>query len=72
MVSTDIDWLQEGHDWPGLAAIGKMFRVCETADKTTSETAYYLLSSAMTPQSISVRSFARIGASRTGCTGGWT
>ena len=40
-VSTDITWLQEQHDWPGLAAIGKMQRVRETQGKTTGETAYY-------------------------------
>src|SRR5436309_12096141 len=45
MVSTDIDWLQEHHHWPGLTAIGKVVRVRETAEKTTTETAYYLLSS---------------------------
>lgn len=60
-VSTDIDWLQEGHDWPGLAAIGKMFRVCEMADKTTSETAYYLLSSAMTPEQFGAATRAHWG-----------
>ena len=52
-VSTDIAWLQEGHRWPGLAAIGKVVRVRETAAnttteaKTTTETAYYLLSTAL-------------------------
>lgn len=45
MVSTDINWLQEDHQWPGLTAIGKVVRVRETAEKTTTETAYYLLSS---------------------------
>jgi len=49
-VSTDIGWLRDLHDWPGLAAVGKMFRVREMAGKTTTETAYYLLSSAMTPE----------------------
>jgi predicted transposase YbfD/YdcC len=49
-VSTDIGWLQEWHDWPGLLAVGKMVRVREMADKTATETAYYLLSSAMTPE----------------------
>ena len=44
MVSTDIDWLQNDHQWPGLAAIGKAVRVRETPDKTSTETAYYLLS----------------------------
>ena len=45
-VSTDIAWLQEDHKWPGLAAIGKS-TVRETASKTTTETAYYLLSTAL-------------------------
>jgi predicted transposase YbfD/YdcC len=43
-VSSAIDWLQEDHRWPGLKAIGKIVRTRETATKTTSETAYYLLS----------------------------
>jgi predicted transposase YbfD/YdcC len=46
-VSTDIHWLREQHDWPGLTAIGKVVRVRETAAKTTTETAYYLLSTAL-------------------------
>ena len=50
MVATDIGWLREVHQWPGLAAIGKVVRVRETADKTTSETAYYLLSQPMVPE----------------------
>ena len=33
----------------GLAAVGKVVRVRETAEKTTTETAYYLLSTAMAP-----------------------
>ena len=45
-VTDDIAWLQEGHNWPGLAAIGKVTRIREGKDKTTRETAYYLLSSA--------------------------
>ena len=50
MVSTDISWLQADHDWPGLTAVGKVVRVREMADKTTTETAYYLLSTAMAPE----------------------
>jgi len=50
MLSTEIAWLQDDHDWPGLAAVGKVVRVRESADKTTTETAYYLLSTPMTPQ----------------------
>jgi predicted transposase YbfD/YdcC len=49
-VSTDIDWLQEDHQWPGLIAIGKVARIRETTDKTTTETAYYLLSAPLSPQ----------------------
>jgi len=30
-VSTDIDWLQDDHHLPGLAAIGKVVRIRETA-----------------------------------------
>jgi predicted transposase YbfD/YdcC len=47
MISTDIKWLQENHQWPGLTAIGKVVRTRETIEKTTTETAYYLLSSPM-------------------------
>ena len=50
-VSTDIDWLQEIHHWPGLEAIGKMERIREKGGKTTTETAYYLLSSPLTSES---------------------
>ena len=49
-VSADIDWLHKRHQWPGLAAIGKVVRVRETPDKTTTETAYYLLSTALSPE----------------------
>jgi len=48
-VSTDIGWLQEGHKWPGLTAVGKVFRIRETPTKTTTETAYYLLSAPLSP-----------------------
>jgi predicted transposase YbfD/YdcC len=49
-VSTEIDWLQKQHQWPGLKAIGKVVRVRETADKTTTEAAYYLLSRVLPPE----------------------
>ena len=49
-VSTDIGWLQETHHWPGLAAIGRVHRSRETASKTTTETAYFLLSTKLTPE----------------------
>jgi len=41
--------LQDDHHWPGLKAIGKVERSRETAAKTTTETAYYLLSTALSP-----------------------
>ncbi len=50
MVSTEIDWLTKQHQWPGLKAIGKVMRVRETADNASTETAYYLLSTALTPE----------------------
>ena len=39
--------MQEDHNWPGLTAIGKVVRLRETATQTTTETAYYLLSTAL-------------------------
>ena len=48
-VSTDIAWLQDGHRWPGLQAIGKVCRTRETAAGRTAETAYYLLSTPLSP-----------------------
>lgn len=50
-VSTDIKTLCEVHRWPGLKAIGRVVRVRECTDgKTSTETAYYLLSAALTPE----------------------
>ncbi len=49
-VSTDIGWLQEVHDWPGLNAIGKVIRIRETGAKVTTETAYYLLSTPLSAE----------------------
>jgi len=49
-VSTDIAWLQDDHQWPGLIAVGKVARIRETPDKTTTETAYYLLSAPLSPE----------------------
>jgi len=53
-VSTDIGWLQQTHQWPGLAAIGKLVRNRETAAGTTCETAYYLLSTTMSAERLNV------------------
>jgi predicted transposase YbfD/YdcC len=49
-VSTEIDWLIKQHRWPGLKAIGKVVRERQTAGKTTTETAYYLLSAPLVPE----------------------
>jgi predicted transposase YbfD/YdcC len=46
-VIPDVDvlaWLQEGHQWPGLHAIGMVEAERRTGDKRTTETRYYLLS----------------------------
>ena len=50
LVSTDIGWLHEQHAWPGLAAIGRVVRTRETAAKTSSKTAYYLLSAPLSAE----------------------
>jgi predicted transposase YbfD/YdcC len=42
--------LQKTHQWPGLKAIGKVERMRETAAKTTTEQAYYLLSIPLSAQ----------------------
>ena len=47
MVSTDIGWLQERHHGPGLEAIGKVIRRREIEGKAKTETAYYLISTAL-------------------------
>jgi predicted transposase YbfD/YdcC len=49
-VSTDIGWLQQAHQWPGLAAIGKVIRTRESAAKVTTQKAYYLLSAPLSAE----------------------
>jgi predicted transposase YbfD/YdcC len=49
-VSTDIGWLDKNHRWPGLMAVGKVVRRRDTAEKTTTETAYYLMSAALSAE----------------------
>jgi predicted transposase YbfD/YdcC len=55
---TKIDWLQEQHHWPGLAAMGKVARIREINGKC--------------PRRGLARSSAPMAASRTACTGCWT
>ena len=49
-VSSDIDWLQERHNWPGLSAIGKVTAMREIGGKQTSHTRYFLLSLPLKPE----------------------
>ena len=49
-VSSEIAWLQKEHRWPGLKAVGKVVRMRETPENTTSETAYSLLSAVLSPE----------------------
>lgn len=46
-ISSDIAWLQEAHEWPGLAAVGKITSIREINGKTSTETRYYLLSTCL-------------------------
>jgi len=48
-VATDIAWLIESHDWPGLRAVGKVERTREIDGRSTCETAHYLLSAPLSP-----------------------
>ncbi len=54
LVSTDIDQLRKRHRWPGLAAVGRVIRTRQTCikgtPKKTTETAYYLLSTPLSPE----------------------
>jgi predicted transposase YbfD/YdcC len=50
LVSTEVEALQKRHRWPGLTAVGKVTRRRDTATRATHETAYYLLSAALSPE----------------------
>lgn len=50
LVSTDIGWLQERHDWPGLSAIGKVTATRQTGGKQTRQSRYFLLSLPLEPE----------------------
>ena len=49
-VSDDVAWLQERHQWPGLAAVGKITASRQIGDHTSVESPYYLLSRAFPPE----------------------
>jgi predicted transposase YbfD/YdcC len=50
VVLQEITWLQEQHHWPGLAALGKITRTREIPQQTSTETAYYLLSTPLSAE----------------------
>ena len=50
VVSSEIAWLQEQHHWPGLAALGQITRTREIEQQTSTETAYYLLSTPLSAE----------------------
>jgi predicted transposase YbfD/YdcC len=50
LITTDIGWLQERHNWPGLSAIGKVTATRETGGKQTSQSRYFLLSLPLDPE----------------------
>jgi predicted transposase YbfD/YdcC len=54
LVSTNVEDLQRRHRWPGLAAVGRVIRTRQTYVKTmartTSETAFYLLSAPLSAE----------------------
>ena len=51
-VCTEVEELQKRHRWPGLAAVGKVIRSRGTATQETVETAYYLVSKALSPEGL--------------------
>ena len=49
-ISSDVAWLQERHQWPGLAAVGKITAKRQQGDHSGVKTRYYLLSQAFQPE----------------------
>ena len=49
-VSEDVAWLEERHQWPGLAAVGKITATRQIGERTSVESRYYLLSQAFPPE----------------------
>ena len=45
-VSSDVDWLQETHQWPGLSAVGKVTAIRRKDGAESEQSRYYLLSEA--------------------------
>ena len=49
-LSDEVAWLQERHQWPGLAAVGKITASRQVGDRTSVESRYYLLSQTCSPE----------------------
>ena len=49
-LSDDVAWLQERHQWPGLAAVGKITASRHEGDRSSVQNRYYLLSQAFAPE----------------------
>ena len=49
-VSSDVDWLQETHQWPGLSAVGKVTAIRRQNGAESEQSRYYLLSEACTAE----------------------
>ena len=49
-ISSDVAWLQEERQWPGLQAVGKVTARRQQDGRTGVETRYYLLSQAFSPE----------------------
>lgn len=47
IVAHNVDWLNETHNWPGLKAIGKITARVFRKDKETTDTRYYISSTAL-------------------------
>ena len=48
-ISGDVAWLQERHQWPGLAAVDKITARRQVGERASVESRYYLLSQAFPP-----------------------
>ena len=52
IVSCQVDWTQEIHQWPGLKTIGKIVSKVFKKGKETTETRYYISSLSLTVQKL--------------------
>jgi len=69
-VSTNITWLQQDHHWPGLAAIGKVIRIRETATKNHHRNRLLPAQHSIVRRTLQRGRPRALGRPKTGCTGG--